>query len=53
MKYSKSKGRPESSRRAMSVPKVKMKKLIKSREVTDRDRAWGHSGLLLRPSFDE
>lgn len=53
MKYSKSKGRPESSRSAMSVPKVKIKKLIKSREVTDKDRAWGHSDLLFRPSFDE
>lgn len=53
MKYSRSKGRPESSRRAMSVPKAKMKKLIKSKEVTDKDRAWGHFDLLLRPSFDE
>lgn len=25
----------------MSVPEVKMKKLIKSGEVTDKDRAWG------------
>lgn len=40
MKYSKSKGRPESSRSTMSVPEVKMKKLIKSGEVTDKDRAW-------------
>lgn len=53
MKYSKCKGRLESSRRAKPVPKVKMKKLIKSREVTDKDRAWGHSDLLFRPSFDE
>lgn len=52
MKYNKSEGRPESSRRVISVPKAKMKKLIKSREVTDKDRAWGHSDLLFRPSFD-
>lgn len=37
----------------MSVPKAKMKKLIKSREVTDKDRDWGLSDLVLRLSFDE
>lgn len=38
MKYSKSRGRPEGSGRAMSVPKAKMKKLIESREVAGKDR---------------
>lgn len=38
MKYNRSRGRPEVSGRAMSVPKAKTKKQIQFREDAGKDR---------------